>query len=325
MKRLVIGCVLLVAGLSMAFAGGAGARDGAFPSRDIRVLIPNAAGGGNDLTVRALIPGLERALGVSVVPVNQPAGRGAVAFHEAATARTDGYTLYFNSKTVLLMRYSGIEEAQIERLMPVAQVAEDVSIFSVRADSPHRTINDLINHIRTSPTRVRAGNSGIGALWHISQIMFGETIGSHNILSVAYAGSTPMLTALVAGEIEFATTGPEAITFFDAGTVRPLCVVFPTRYPSLPNIPTLYEETGLNYNFPVWRGFFTAAGTDPAVVATIADGLRSAVGSEEFQRFTAIGMIASFKGPGEFRQVVDNQVRELADMMPRIQAIIQAN
>jgi len=217
---------------------------------------------------------------------------------------------------------AGMENLRIERLAPVAQVAEDVSIFSVRADSPHRTINDLINHIRTSPARVRAGNSGIGSLWHISQLMFGETIGSHNILSVAYGGSTPMLTALVAGEIEFSTTGPEAITFFEAGTVRPLALVFPSRYPSLPNIPTLYEETGLNYNFPVWRGFFTTAGTPAAAIQRVADAIEYAVRSPEFQQFTSVGMIASFKGPQEFSQVVANQAQELEELMPRMTAIM---
>ncbi|MCL2381060.1 MAG: tripartite tricarboxylate transporter substrate-binding protein, partial [Treponema sp.] len=140
MKRVmvILACVLLIAGMTVAFAGGAGDRGG-----DIRVIIPSAAGGGNDLTVRALIPGMERALGVSVIPINQTAGAGAVAFHEAATARPDGTTLYFHSKSVLLLQYNaGMENLRIERLAPVAQVAEDVSIFSVRADSPHRTIND---------------------------------------------------------------------------------------------------------------------------------------------------------------------------------------
>ncbi|MDR2588585.1 MAG: hypothetical protein LBC67_04075, partial [Spirochaetales bacterium] len=148
MKRkglLAAGFILLC---SFVFAGGgsesgSGGTGAQFPRGDISVIIPNAAGGGNDLTVRALIPGMERALGVKVIPINQPAGKGAVAFSEVANARPDGTKLYFNSKTSLLMKFNGIAEAQIEKLTPIAQVADDVAIFQVRADSPWKSMNDV--------------------------------------------------------------------------------------------------------------------------------------------------------------------------------------
>ena len=324
MKKLVVAILsvsMLLTSVTL-FAGGARA-DRPFPSRDITIFLGQAAGGGNDLTVRALIPSLERTLGVSVVPINNTAGRGAVAFTEVSNARPDGYRLFFHSKSVLLMRYAGIDEARIERLTPVAQVAEDVAIFLVRYDSPWRNMNDLISHLRTSPARVRTGNSGMGQLWHLSQILFEQTIGTDNILPVQYGGSTPMLVALVAGEIELAVTGPEAITFIESGQLRPLAVVYPTRYPSLPDIPTLYEETGYSFDFPVWRGFFTTAGTDPETVRILANALEIAVQSEEFRRFTATGMIGYFRGPQEFGQVVDAERRRLEVMMPGVMARIQ--
>ena len=320
-KVLVVVCFLFFCGF--IYAGGEkekapAAAEPQFPKGDITVIIPAGAGGGNDLTVRALIPSLERTLKVPVVPVNQTAGKGAVAFTEVANAKPDGYKLYFHSKSVLLLKFSGIEEAKIERLAPVAQVAEDVSIFVVKADSPWKKINDLIEHVKASKQKVKAANSGIGSLWHLSQVMFEQTIGTDNMLPVAYSGSTASLTALVAGEVDVVISGPEVLPFVESGQVRMLCVVFPGRYPSLPNVPTLKEETGLDYDYPVWRGFFTTAGTDPKVIQILADALKTAVESEEYKKFTAVGMIGSYKGPQEFGKIVDDERKRLDVLMPQI-------
>ena len=323
-KALLIVCFLFFCGF--VYAGGekeAAAAEPQFPKGDISIIIPAGAGGGNDLTVRALIPSLERTLKVSVIPINQTAGRGAVAFTEVANARPDGYKLYFHSKSVLLLKFNGIEEAKIERLAPVAQVAEDVSIFVVRSDSPWKNMNDLISHLKTSRQRVKASNSGIGSLWHLSQIIFEQTIGTDNMLPVAYNGSSAALTALVSGEVDLVVCGPEVLPFVESGKVRMLCVVHPQRYPSLPNVPTMKEETGLTYDYPVWRGFFTTAGTDPKIIKILADALKIAVESEEYKKFTAVGMIGSYVGPAEFGKIVDDERKRLDVMIPGIMDKIQ--
>lgn len=330
MKRkglLAAGFILLC---SFVFAGGgsesgSGGTGAQFPRGDISVIIPNAAGGGNDLTVRALIPGMERALGVKVIPINQPAGKGAVAFSEVANARPDGTKLYFNSKTSLLMKFNGIAEAQIEKLTPIAQVADDVAIFQVRADSPWKSMNDVINQLKTSKEKIKTGNTGLGGTWHLPQVKLNQAIGVDNMRYAAYpAGSPPLLTALVAGEVDFITCGPECKSFVDSGKVRPLAVVFPTRYPSFPNVPTLKEATGLDFDYPVWRGFFTTAGTDPKIVEILSAAIKKAVESEEFQKYAAVGMLASYKGTAEFSQIVSKEQKELEVLMPGVLARIQA-
>jgi len=296
-----------------------------FPKGDISVLIPAAAGGGNDLTVRALIPGLKEALGTNIIPVNQPAGKGGVAFTEVANAKPDGHKLYFNSKTVLLMKYTGIAEAQIEKLVPVAQVAEDVTIFYVRADSPWNSINDLIDHLKTSKEKLKTGNTGLGGVWHLPQIKFNKAIGVDNMKYVAYpSGSTAMLTALVAGEIDLVTCGPEGRSFVESGKVKPLAVIYPTRYPSFPDVPTVKEAAGLDIEHKVWRGFFTTAGTDEATLKILSDACKKAVESEEFKKYAAVGMLASYKDYKEFAQVVENERKELEVIMPEIMKQIEA-
>ncbi|MDR2588225.1 MAG: hypothetical protein LBC67_02255, partial [Spirochaetales bacterium] len=131
-------------------------------------------------------------------------------------------------------------------------------------------------------------------------------------------------TALVAGEVDFITCGPECKSFVDSGKVRPLAVVFPTRYPSFPNVPTLKEATGLDFDYPVWRGFFTTAGTDPKIVEILSAAIKKAVESEEFQKYAAVGMLASYKGTAEFSQIVSKEQKELEVLMPGVLARIQA-
>ncbi|MDR1931398.1 MAG: tripartite tricarboxylate transporter substrate binding protein [Spirochaetales bacterium] len=330
MKRKVALVLCFFMAVCFAFAGGGketsgGAADVQYPRGDISIIIPNSAGGGNDLTVRALIPALERALGVSVVPINQPAGKGGVAFSDVANAKPDGSKLYFNSKTALLMKFNGIEEAKIEKLTPIAQVADDVAIFQVRSDSPWKTMNDVINHLKTSKEKLKTGNTGLGGTWHLPQIKLNQAIGLDNMRYASYpAGSPPLLTALVAGEVDFITCGPECKSFVDSGKVRPLCVVFPTRYPSFPDVPTLKEATGLDFDYPVWRGFFTTAGTDPKIVEILSQAIQKAVQSEEFQKYAAVGMLASYKGTAEFSQIVSKEQKELEVLMPEVLAQIQA-
>lgn len=297
-----------------------------YPKGDISVLIPAAAGGGNDLTVRALIPGLKAALGgANIVPVNQAAGKGAVAFTEVSGAKPDGQKLYFNSKTALLMKYQGIPEAQIEKLVPIAQVAEDVTIFYVRADSPWNNIKDLINALKTSKEKIKTANTGLGGVWHLPQIIFNKAIGVDNMKYVSYpSGSTAMLTALVAGEVDLVTCGPEGRSFVDSKKVKPLAVIFPTRYPSFPDVPTVKEAAGLDIEYKVWRGFFTTAGTDEATLKILSDAAKKAVESEEFKKYASVGMLASYRDYKEFAQVVEKERKELEVLMPEVQKLIDA-
>lgn len=328
MVRCLCIMTLLLSG-SMLFGAGSKEASSAkevFPKGDISFLIPAGAGGGNDLTVRAMIPGMKAALGgANIIPINQAAGKGGVAFAEVANAKPDGQKIYFNSKTVLLMKFAGIKEAQIEKLVPVAQIAEDVAIFYVRSNSPWKTINDLIAHLKTSKEKVKTANTGMGGIWHLPEVKFNKAIGVDNMRYASYpSGSTAMLTALVSGEVDLVVCGPEGRTFIEAGKVRPLAVIYPKRYPSFPDVPTIKEAAGLDLEFKVWRGVFTTAGTSEATVKILSEACKKAVESEEFKKYASIGMLAAYKDSKEFAQIVENERKELEVLMPEIYAQIEA-
>lgn len=322
LSSLAVGCGTKTAAPSNAPAAAgtqqAAAKKVDYPKGDITFIIPNAPGGGNDLTVRSLIPGLEKALKVKVVPENKPASRGAVAFMDIINGKPDGSRLYFNSMTALQLAYSGVPEAKIEKMTPVAQVVEDAAIIFVRKDSPLNSLQDLINQLKTSKTKIKTANTGLGALWHVVEVVFSKAIGADNMHYISFpSGSPAMLTALASGEVDVVFCGPEAKSFMDAGKVKPLGVLTEKRYPSFPDVKTAKEQ-GLDLVYPIWRGLFTTGNTDPEIIKVLEASVKAATESEEFKKYASVGMTISFKGTEEFKKIVENESKTLAKVMPEI-------
>ncbi len=293
-----------------------------FPKGDITFLIPSAPGGGNDLTVRSVIPGMERALNTKIVPENKSASRGALAFMDVANAKPDGHKLYFNSMTSVQLQYSGVPEAKIEKLVPVAQLVEDAAVFYVRSEAPWKNIKELVDHLKASPEKLKTANTGLGAIWHIVDVTFAKAVGVEDKLHyVSFpSGSTPMLTALVSGEVDLVITGPaDAKAFTDSGKIRPIGVMTDERYPTIPDVATLKEQ-GFDVSYPIWRGIFTTAGTDEATLQLLSDAAKAACESEEFKKYASFGMPAKFKDYKEFKTVVEKEDQLLSKLMPEIMA-----
>lgn len=286
-----------------------------FPTKDISFIIPNGPGGGNDLTVRALIQGLEGELGVTVVPENQPASGGAVAAMELANATPDGYMLYFNSQTLLLMPHGGMEDIKLENYQPVAQIVEDTASVIVKADAPYDTLDEFIDYVQNSGNKMRMAHNGVGALWYLSAVTLAESTGL-DFQYVAYQdGGSQMLTAVAAGEADVAVISPsEAKGLIDSGEVKVLTVLSENRHPVVPEVPTTIEE-GVDSTFPVWRGIFTTAGVDEAILEVLESAIYEATQTPEFQEFLEVrGMPEKFRGYEEFTEFV-NEEKEIYDRL----------
>lgn len=138
-KNILQGCFLSGLGI-LALAGAQQkALASEFPSRDIEVIVPNGPGGANDLTVRSLESGLESALGVNVITVNQPASGGIVAAVRLAETDPSGHTLYFNSQSLITLSKTN-DFLDLEKFQPVAQVVQDASAIAVNSNAPYNTL-----------------------------------------------------------------------------------------------------------------------------------------------------------------------------------------
>ena len=307
--------VLLVFAATMAGCGGGGDKP-KYPQGDVTFLIPQGPGGGNDMTVRALIPTMKKELKGNVVPVNKAEARGAVAATELATGKADGQKLYFNSQTLLLMPYAGVD-VKLDKFQPVAQVVEDTAAIIVKADAPFKTLDEFIKYAQTN--KVKVANNGNGALWHLSAIQFAKAIkGDFNYIAYP-SGGAQMLTALASGEVELCVISPsESKALIESGRLKVLAVMSDTRHAVVPNVPTM-KELGINETFPVWRGIFTTAGTPKETLAILEKAIKAAAESDEFKTFAKNnGFPVKFRGVDEFSALIKDENEKYKKLMAEI-------
>ena len=308
LKRIV--STLIVTTLAVSFCVGAAPNDKKYPNGDVTFVNPNAAGGGNDLIMRALIPGMKTSLGVNVIPDNKPESRGAIAALAISNGKPDGQKVYINSMTLLLMPYGGID-VNLDKFQPVAQVVDDTGVILVKADSPYKDLKDLIAKSKT--TKLKISHNGVGSLWHFAAVSFAQAAGS-DFQYVAYSGGgTPMLTALATGEVDIVIVNPaESKALMDAGKIRPLAVMSEGKHPMLTSVPTCIES-GVKVSFPVWRGIFTTKGASSEILDALEKAVKAGMESPEFKTLVQnSGLEAKFVGHKEFTKFIDEQKRLVA-------------
>ena len=309
MLKRIAGLVIAVT-LGLSFAAGAAPNDKKYPNGDVTFVNPNSAGGGNDLIMRALIPGMKASLGVNVIPDNKPEARGAIAALAISNGKPDGQQVYINSMTLLLMPYGGID-VNLEKFQPVAQVVDDTGVILVKADAPYKDLKDLIAAAKT--TKLKISHNGVGSLWHFAAVSFAQAAGV-DFQYVAYSGGgTPMLTALATGEVDIVIVNPaESKALTDAGKIRPLAVMSKDRDSALTTVPTCVES-GVNVTFPVWRGIFTTKGASEKILDTLEKAVKAGMESPEFKTLAKnTGLTAKFMGHKEFTKFIDEQKRLVA-------------
>ncbi len=310
-------CLVMLLVFAAVVAGcGGGSDKPKYPQGDVTFLIPQGPGGGNDMTVRALIPAMKKELNGNVVPVNKAEARGAVAASDLASAKPDGQKLYFNSQSLLLMPYAGVD-VKLEKFQPVAQVVEDTASIIVKADAPWKTLDEFIKYAQAN--KLKVAHNGNGALWHLSALQLAKAIKA-DFNYIAYpSGGAQMLTALASGEVDLCVISPsESKALIDSGRLRVLAVMSDTRHAVVPNVPTC-KELGLDQTFPVWRGIFTTAGTPKETLALLEKAIKTATESPEFTTLAKNnGFPIKFRGVNEFSAFVKDETEKYKKLMADI-------
>jgi tripartite-type tricarboxylate transporter receptor subunit TctC len=152
----------------------------------------------------------------------------------------------------------------------------------VQANSPYKTIKDLIDDATKRPGMINYSSSGNYGTYHVATEMFAQA-ANISLRHIPYQGGAPALVALLGGQVDVGLLGPSlAAAQIKAGTLRPLASWGSTRLSTLPDLPTL-KELGYDVEYAIWAGMFAPAGTPPAVINTLRDALREVVSDEEFK------------------------------------------
>jgi tripartite-type tricarboxylate transporter receptor subunit TctC len=288
----------------------------AFPARPIELIIPFGAGGSADIEGRIIAKAAERILGVPVVPINKPGAGGALAYTHVKTAAPDGYTVAWNSTSLLTTSNLGTLDFPWDALDHVARVSTQAMPLAVRADAPWKTFQDFLAYARATPGKVRIGNAGHGSGTHFAALAVAEATG----IKVIHAplGSGKRIASLLRGEVEMISVPtPEIAGQVRAGEVRILAVPSEAPDPAFPGVPTL-RQAGVPVAMELFRGFSVPKGTPAAVIEKLAEAFQKAAQDETFKQAGVNGgYLVAVQGPGEFRKYLAEQNALIADLVKK--------
>lgn len=242
---------------------------GAWPQRPIELIVPFAAGGGTDVLARALAEVARKHLPQDLIVLNRAGASGAVGWTELANARPDGYKIGIITVELTMIPHMGLTKISSDALLPVARLNADPATIAVRADSPYRSIEELIAAARKDEAAVRIGNAGPGSLGHLAAAALQDKAGV-KFNHAPYRGANPAVLDLLGGHIEaVAVTPVEVATYVAAGKIRPLAIMAEQRIQAgWEAVPTL-KERGIDLLIGGWRGLAVPRNTPDAVVQTL--------------------------------------------------------
>jgi len=260
-----------------------------YPDRPLTLIVPWGAGGGTDATARIIGSGLERELGQPVSVVNRTGGSGVVGHSAIAEADPDGYTIGIATVEIGMMHWQGLTELTYENYTPLALMNEDAAGVQVLADSEHDTLESLLEAIKTSPPGTfRASGTGQGGIWHlaIAGLLSDRDIDPTLVPWVPSEGAAPGLQDLMAGGVSIVPSSlVEARGLIEAGRVKSLGLMGPERAALFPDVPTLSEAIGSDWQIGAWRGIVGPQDLPEDVTTRLTEALEAVYNSEEYKTF----------------------------------------
>jgi tripartite-type tricarboxylate transporter receptor subunit TctC len=273
--------MLLVAALVGA-VGIAGAQT--YPTKPITIIVPFAAGGGNDIMARLLAQNMGRALGQQFVIDNRGGAAGTLGARAVAKSAPDGYTLMVGRSGVFGVAPSLYGNAGYDPrkdFAPIGLIASFQQILVVHPSLPVRSVKDLVALARKEPGKITYATAGIGSGSHISTELF-NAMADIKLTHIPYRGSGPAQSDLIAGHVLMAiTTVPPAIAQIRSGLLRAVAVTGDTRLAILPDVPTVAESGVPGYVAVIHYGLVAPAGTPRPIVERLNAELNIALKSDD--------------------------------------------
>lgn len=269
---------------------GASAQSG-FPTKPVHILVPYAAGGAVDILARTLGDAVSKQWGQSVVVENRPGAGGVIASQALVASPPDGYTLMVvaSGHPTNPFLYPKLPYDTFKDFTAISLLASSPNILLVRADSPYKTLADVIAAAKAKPGSLSFGHAGTGTSQHLAGTLL-KSMAGIDIAAIPYKGGAPAINDLLGGQIPMSfNNGPEAVGQLEAGTVRALAVTTAKRAAFLPDVPSI-AETVPGYDTEVWWGLLGPRGMPPELVEKLAHDFVAALNTDAVkQRLAKLG------------------------------------
>jgi tripartite-type tricarboxylate transporter receptor subunit TctC len=241
-------------------------------NKPIKLVVPFPAGGGTDIFARVIGNKLAETLKWVVVVDNKPGAGGNIGIDAVAKSPPDGYTIGLGQTSNLAINpslYAKLPYDPLKDLVPIVLVADAPLVLVVPANSPFKTVADVVAAAKKKPGDVTFGSPGNGTVAHLTGELFQMAAGV-KFQHIPYKGSAQALTDLMGGQVQvYMSSIPTALSHIKGGKLRALAVTSPKRAPSLPDVPTIAEAGYKGFDANTWFGLVAPAGTPAPIVTKI--------------------------------------------------------
>ena len=284
----------------------------AYPGRPVRLIVPFAAGGLNDVVARLVAPYLERALGQPFIIDNRPAASGIVGTDATAKATPDGYTLLMvaSSFTVIPATHQKVPYDAQRDLAPIVMVAKNALLFLVNPKVPAKSLAEFVALAKADPGKFNYASPGAATQTHLVVELFSQRAGI-KLQHIPYRGGAPAMTAMVAGDTQFtAISTLLSLPQIQSAALRAIASGSLTRDPQLPDLPTVAEQGFPGFEAIQWIGLLTTAGTPTQIIERLNAEINRALRDPDLiAKFAQQGISPAGGTPADFQRTIATDLR----------------
>jgi tripartite-type tricarboxylate transporter receptor subunit TctC len=281
---------LLAAAFALAFAGTSAAQQ--YPTRQVNMLVPFAAGGPTDTVARVTAQSMGKTLGQTVIVENRPSAGGILAPEQVKNAKPDGYTFLIHhiGMATTPALYRQLRFNPLTDFEYIGLINEVPMTIIANEKVPAKDLKEFLAYIKANKDKVSYANAGIGAASHLCGMLFMSAIQT-DLLTVPYKGTGPAMNDLLGGQVTFLCDQTTNTTSqIKSGKVKVYGVTASSRVASLPDVPTLQEQGLKGADVAIWHGLYAPKGTPKPVIDRLVAALQEAVKDAEVRkRFADLG------------------------------------
>ena len=272
MFRQILISTAVIASAGLSFSAAAQDPAAEYPNKPERMIVPFPPGGGTDILSRVIANKLTEVSKWTVVPDNRAGAGGTIGITEAVKAAPTGYDMVMGQKDNVVLGpylYKNLPWNPTRDLIPVAHVAYTPIVIATAANSPYKTLADVVAAAKKNPSKITYGSPGNGTSIHLAGVMLEKASGIH-LTHVPYKGSNPAMMDALAGNVDLLVSSvPSAIGQIKSGKLRAIAVTSASRSSSLPDTPTLAESGLKGFDVSTWYGLFMPKGTPSSIVTKV--------------------------------------------------------